>query len=253
MILQIIVAIAAAAFAVAALMLGDRLRPRSWRHTDDSAATTQVTELINTFFAAVVAFVVVIGWQQYDNAHNHTVAEAKALVDVYATAQDLPEPDRNRIQALVRDYTEQVVGHEWTVMNRERQLSQETQETLDALEDAVGALPGNNPEALELRKAASAGLGEVGQARLDRAMDASYRMPGFLYTALWFVTILLLFGAVFSGVAVTRRSIAMTAVLGAIVGIVIWAIYDLDRPFSGGIVVPKDAFEFALARYQGIG
>ncbi|MGW4767723.1 bestrophin-like domain [Nocardia sp. NPDC004278] len=175
-------------------------------------------ELINTLFLAVVAFVVVILWQEYDNAHNHTVAEAKALVDTYWAAHALPDPEHRRIQGLVRDYTDQVLTQEWPIMQADRRLSQPTQETLDSLRDAVASVNSTDPDVTELRTKAMDNLDAVAEARQDRAMDASYHLPGFLYAALWFGTVLLLCTAVLNGVEVTERSLLMTALLGVVVG-----------------------------------
>ncbi|MEU7631105.1 DUF4239 domain-containing protein [Nocardia sp. NPDC049220] len=232
--------------AVAVFVLANRLRPRSKRKIEEEGGDGLVLDIINTFFAAVVALVVVIAWQNYDNAHTHTVAEAKALVDVHSAAEELPQTQRDRIQGLVRDYTTQVLEHEWPVMAEKRQLSESTQQTLDALRAEAAALPDTDDDA---RSRVKTGLDGVAEARYDRAMDARLSMPGFLYAALWFATALLLLGMVLTGQDITRRNIFTTAVLGVVVGWVILAIYNLDRPFSGGSVVPRDAFELALSRF----
>ncbi|MFI9505356.1 DUF4239 domain-containing protein [Nocardia sp. NPDC052566] len=254
-ILILLVPVLTAIVAVGVFVAGDRLRPDSWRESDDEEdkAGSLVLDLINTLFMAVVAFVIVICWQQFDTSHNHTVAEAKALVDTYWTAHSLPDAEKQKVQGLLRDYTEQVVGKEWTVMDEQRRLSPATQETFDTLRDAVASVKGDDPDVADLRTSAMTSLDEAAQARLDRAMDAHYTMPGFLYVALWFGTILLLFGVGLSGVEVTTRSLLMTALLGIVVGTTILAIYSLDRPFSGGYIVSRDAFELALARFQQIG
>lgn len=252
LVLQILVPVAVGVVAVIIFVVGDRLRPESWRQDEEEAPGTLVVDLINTLFMAVAAFVVVICWQQYDNAHNHTIAESKALIDVYWTAHSLPEPEHQQIQKLVHDYTEQVVTVEWPEMDNEGRMSQSTQDTLDMLRDNVMAIPSTDDNVTDLRASAIAALEAVAQARHDRSMDADLGMPGFLYTALWFTTILLLFTAVLSGVTVTKRSLLMTALLGIVVGAAIVAIYGLDRPFSGGNIVPKDAFTSALSRFQHI-
>ncbi|WP_174189917.1 DUF4239 domain-containing protein [Nocardia barduliensis] len=250
MALEFLVPAVTALVAVVVFVAGDRLHPKTWRQTDDDTVGALVLNLINTIFMAVVAFIVVIAWQQYDNARNHTIAEAKALIDTYWAAHGMPEPDHARIQGLVRAYTEQVLDEEWAVMAEHSRLSQSTQDTLDTLRDAVAAVNAADPEVETLRTNALTSLDAVAQARADRALDAGYRVPGFLYLAMWICTVLLLLSVVLSGVQVTKRSVVTTALLGAIVGVVIRAIYNLDEPFSGGNLVPKDAFELALSRYQ---
>ncbi|MEU4341845.1 hypothetical protein AB0H00_11325 [Nocardia sp. NPDC023852] len=247
MVLQWALPVLSALVAVSVLILANRLRPKSWRKNEEGGGDGFVLDIISTFFTAVVALVVVIGWQNYDNAHSHTVAEAKALVGVHSAAAALPQAERDRIQGLVRDYTTQVLDHEWPVMAQKHRLSESTQQTFDTLRAEVAALRDADDN---VRSSVLAGLDGVAQARYDRAMDARLSIPGFLYAALWFGTALLLLRMVLAGQDVTRRSLLMTAVLGVVVGWVILAIYSLDRPLSGGSVVPRDAFELALTRFR---
>ncbi|MEC3958343.1 DUF4239 domain-containing protein [Nocardia sp. CDC153] len=241
-----------AVVAVTVFVVGDRLRPKSWRHSDDQGAGHMMLDLVNMFFAAIVAFVVVVLWQQYDTSHEHTVTEAKALVSVYETAAGMPDPDRTQIQALVKDYTKQVVGDEWRVMDQQRRLSPAAQATLDDLREAVAAAPAGDADAKATQDKAMTGVDAIAEARYDRGLDAGYRLPGFLYVALWFATVMLLFGTVLSGVVVTKRSIIMTGLFGLVIGAVVVAIYQLDQPFSGGDHVSRDAYELALSRFEHI-
>ncbi|MBF6547938.1 DUF4239 domain-containing protein [Nocardia brasiliensis] len=252
MIEEIGVPLAVGVIAVLVFVVGARLRALVWRKPENGDSGSVTLELISTLFMAVAAFVVVICWQQYDNAHNHTVAESKSLVDLYSAAHAMPEPAHSEIQALVREYTEQVVTTEWAVMDRDRRLDQDTQDILDTLRDTVLAVQSEDSAVTDQREIALTSLDAAGQARHDRALDAQQGMPGFLYGALWFGTILLLLSSVLAGVEVSARSVAMTALLGVVIGAAILAIYRLDRPFAGGNVVSKDAFELALARFQHI-
>ncbi|MEV6773294.1 DUF4239 domain-containing protein [Nocardia sp. NPDC051030] len=252
MTLNLVVPVLFAVVAVVVFVVGDRLRPDTWRQTDDEAAGHMVLDLVNMFFAAIVAFVVVILWQQYDNTHAHTVSEAKALVSVYEASNDMPEPDRTQIQSLVRQYTSQVVTDEWSSMDRTGKLDQSTQDTLDDLRSAVGAVPTTDPAVKDLQDKAGSGIDAVAEARYDRGLDAGYELPVFLYIALWGGTIMLLFGTLLSGVVLTKRSVIMTGLFGIVVGAVIMAVYQLDQPFSGGNQVAKDAYELAMSRFQHI-
>ncbi|MFI6869496.1 DUF4239 domain-containing protein [Nocardia sp. NPDC050406] len=249
LIVPLVVPMLFAVIAVIVFLVGDRLRPDSWRQSDDEASHGLVLDLVNMFFAAVVAFVVVIAWQQYDNAHAHTVDEAKALLEIHAAAGELDGAEGPRIQELAQAYTDEVVSREWAVMDEEGRLSADAQQRLDALGAAVTAVPATDPQVAEVRTGMLTALGTVEEARYDRALDAEYHMPRFLYIALWLATAMLLSATVLSGVVVTRKSVIMTALFGLVVGGVIIAVYQLDRPFSGGNVVSKDAFELTLSRF----
>ncbi|MCX4097826.1 DUF4239 domain-containing protein [Nocardia sp. alder85J] len=253
MVQEVIAALVGALISVVVLVAGDRLRPAAWRQSSDEASGALALDVIKTFFTAVVAFIVVICWQQYQNAHNHTVTEAKGLVETYWAAHGMAEPDRDRVQGLVRDYTEQVVGPEWNTMSRNGRLSPAAQSMLDTLRDTVSQQHPVDQAGTDARSAAQAALVKVADARSDRGVDAAQGVPGFLYVALIFGTVLLLFSPVLSGNRVTWRSTLMTALLGVVIASALLQIHNFERPFSHTISVPRDAFEFALARYRHIG
>ncbi|MBL1077716.1 DUF4239 domain-containing protein [Nocardia sp. 2] len=250
--MQLIVPVLFAVVALLVFVVGDRVRPGSWRQDDDEGAGTAVTDLVNMFFAAIVAFVVVICWQQYDNATAHTVSESKGLLTVYSAAADLPDADRVKIQVLVEDYTHEVITDEWSEMAEHRRLSETTQNTFDELNDAVAAVQSADPNVKDALEQAGSGLDMVAEARYDRGLDAEYKLPPFLYLALWFGVGMLLLGTVLSGVLVTKRSLIMTGLFGLVVGGVVLAVYNLDGPFRGANIVPRDAYELAISQFEHI-
>ncbi|MFI5776345.1 hypothetical protein [Nocardia sp. NPDC051570] len=252
MVLALIVAVVSAAVAVLVFVVGARVWPKKWQRDGHEIARDQVLDLITTFFVAVVAFVVVLCWQQYDNAENHTINEAKGLVATYWIAHSLPEPAHTRIQGLVRQYTQQVLGPEWTLMDREKRLGRLAQETLSELHDAIAAVPVDDPTVADLRGKAFDSVQVVVDARQDRAIDADRDVPEFLVLALYVGTVLVLLSPVLSGIRVSLGSALMIGLLGIVIGSVLLQIHNLERPFSGQTQVPRSAFENAMATYQQI-
>ena len=250
--MELIVAVGGAALMTLIVVVGDKLRPASWRHKSDEAAGELVLDLIKTFFIAVVAFVVVVCWQQFTDAHDHTVNEADALVDVYWDTHSMPAPENQRIPALVNEYTHQVVTLEWSSMSQQARMSPAAQATFDKLRGAVTAVNSTDPAVVDLRSRAMDRLEQAAQARQARALDLTSAIPRFLYVVLIFGTVLLMLYPVLSGVRVSWRSLVMTALLGFVVGSSLLQIYNLERPFTGSIVVSRDAFDNALSRYQEI-
>ncbi|RJO72070.1 DUF4239 domain-containing protein [Nocardia panacis] len=250
MVRELIVAVASAAIALIVFVVGDRLRPKSWHGVDEDPAGALLLDMIKTFFTAVIAFIFVVCWQQYDDARKNTVVEANALVETYWAAHSMPGPDGQRIQDLVRDYTTGVLEVEWPVMDHDRQLSGQVQRTLDSLRQAVGQIDSPDPNIGNLRSSAMSSLEQVSKARSERGVTASHGIPGFLYTLLYIATVLLLFTPVLSAVRVTGRSTLMIGLLGMVVGSALLLIHELDYPFSGGDIVSRDAFEFARSRFQ---
>ncbi|MBF6327748.1 DUF4239 domain-containing protein [Nocardia transvalensis] len=247
---ELLIAAGAGVAAAVAFVVGDWLRPNSWRQAGDESAGALALDLAKTFFTAVVAFVFVVCWQQHQSAHQHTVTEAKGLVEVYRAAEDLPAPDRQHVQDLVRSYTDQVLTEEWPSMEQQNRLSDSTGETLEALRNAVTSVQATVPAAADARSRALDGLDQATQARHDRALDMEGVIPHFLYVTMWLGAILVVLNPVLTGVQVTRRSVAMTALLGVVIGSTLLAIHNLERPYTGVIDISKDAFVHARSQFQ---
>lgn len=247
---ELLVGICAAVIAVAVLVIGDRVRPKSWRQSSDESSSHLALDLAKTIFTAVLAFVFVACWNQNQNAYNHTITESKGLVDTHLAIHAMPAIDQHRIHEKVVAYTDQVLTKEWPVMERDSRLDESTGKTLDALRDAVLSVRSQDPVVIEARSRALSGIDRVTQARHDRAIDASRTIPQFLYIALCFGAVLVLLNPVLTGMLVTRRSLAMTALLGIVIGSALLAIHDLERPFSGVLGIPIDAFTYAQSQYQ---
>ncbi|MEU7143746.1 hypothetical protein ABZ942_30190 [Nocardia sp. NPDC046473] len=247
---ELIVGIIAAVIAVAVLVIGDRVRPKSWRQTSDESSSHLALDLAKTIFTAVLAFVFVACWNQNQNAYNHTITESKGLVDTYLAIHTMPGPEQQRIHEKLRAYTDSVLKDEWPVMERESRLNASTGKLLDELRDTVVSIRSQDPTVAEARTRALAGIDRVTQARHDRAIDAARSVPQFLYIALCFGAVLVLLNPVLTGMLVTRRSLAMTALLGIVIGSALLAIHDLERPFSGVLGIPIDAFTYAQSQYE---
>ncbi|MFI7004559.1 hypothetical protein [Nocardia sp. NPDC050175] len=247
---ELIVGICAAVIAVGVLVVGDRVRPKSWRQNSDESSSHLALDLAKTIFTAVLAFVFVACWNQNQNAYNHTITESKGLVDTYLAIHTMPGPDQQRIQEKVRAYTDGVLKDEWPVMERESRLNEATGKLLDDLRNTVVSIRSQDPAVVEARTRALSGIDRVTQARHDRAIDAARAIPQFLYIALCFGAVLVLLNPVLTGMLVTRRSLAMTALLGIVIGSSLLAIHDLERPFSGALGIPVDAFTYAQSQYE---
>ncbi|WP_194813458.1 DUF4239 domain-containing protein [Nocardia sp. XZ_19_385] len=247
---EIFIVIAVALATVTLFVLGDRLRPKSWRQTSDESSGTLVLDLIKTLFTAAVAFTFVVCWQQQQTAHNHTVAEAKALVDVYEAAQALPEVEQRRVRDLVQDYTNQVISQEWPLMENEHQLSTAVGAQLETIRETVVPVRSTDSLVTDARSRTLTALDRVTQARADRAIDAGRMLPTFLFAILGIGSLLVLLNPVLSGMRVTWRSVVMTALLGVVVGGALLAVHELQRPFSSVIGVPTDAFAYAQSQFQ---
>jgi hypothetical protein len=89
----------------------------------------------------------------------------------------------------------------------------------------------------------------VGQRRL-RLLEASEGIPHVLWSVLLVGGIIVVGFTYLFGLENTRSHTMMIASLAAIIALVLFTIYALDRPFAGITRVHPDAFELALETFE---
>ena len=81
--------------AVAGLALVQHLVPSDRREGHNDVAGF-IYAVLGVAYAVLLAFVVIVVWQDYETAQTNVESEAHELAGVYFLASRLPEPDRTR-------------------------------------------------------------------------------------------------------------------------------------------------------------
>ena len=70
-----------------------------------------------TAYTVLLAFVVVISWQNFDKAQTHVVTEANCLVSLYRTVSPLLLFESD-VHSLIKEYVDVVINEEWASLGR---------------------------------------------------------------------------------------------------------------------------------------
>jgi hypothetical protein len=68
-------------------------------------------------YAVLLAFTVIIVWEQYPAAESAGSQEAAALITVAHDASSFPEPERSQVYNQLRAYAQFVINEEWRTMD----------------------------------------------------------------------------------------------------------------------------------------
>ena len=208
--------------------------------------------MVGVVYAVLLAFVVVIVWQQFDDARVDADREATAVVAVYRDAAALDELGPDARPAL-RRYAR--AGRRRRVGDDGRRSTRESRAVDDALNDALDDVPAIEPRTqaeIAFYTQAIGGLHDISELRRDRIEASGAELP----IAMWGVLII---GAVISvaftflfGVRSFLAQALMVASLAALIGIVLALILALDLPFTGGLSVGPDSMQDAIEEFDHI-
>lgn len=237
----------AVAFSVIGLSIVWRFVPRQTlkAHND---ITASIFEGIAMAYTVLLAFVVVISWQDFDKAETHTVMEANCLVSLYRNSAAFGQPFQNDVRSLIKEYVNVVINEEWASLGR----GEESVKAIDALRNLWGLYTDHEPKTKkeELFLAHSiTKLDDLREMRRLRVIDSTTGV----HPVLWFV---LLVGAIitigftfFFGSDKFIHHAVMTSILSIIIALILLMILSFDFPFTGSVSIELKTFQQSIGHY----
>ena len=223
---------------VTGLLLVRRLVPLDVLQSNHEVASAKF-QVMGTLYAVLLAFAVVIVWQQFQAAGATVVLEAAKVADLFRDAAEYPEADRVRFRQQLLAYVEVVVSEEWDVMAYGGE-SQRARQEYDKLWDIYREIRPRNlsdlPTAMEtLRR-----MNELGENRIQRLLRSSASIHPALWFALVTIGALIVAFSYFFGTRKLGSQILMTAFFSGTLALIVFVVIVLNRPFKGyGRISPE--------------
>jgi hypothetical protein len=240
--LLVVVGITLGACAVTILLLLalHRYGPRDVLVTD-SARGAAIYTVVGTSFAVIVAFVVLIAFESFNDAKDGSEQEADAVLELFRAADFFDRAERVQLQGELVCYGRAVVAHDWPVMNRDGGRSATVDHWSFSLQEGLEALQVHSPQ----EQAAFADLLDLSQDRVNARRLRLTQASSTVTAPVW---VILGLGALVNiGLAllfIDRRSeslVVQAMMLASLTAVVVGAlllIYFLDHPYAdatGGI------------------
>lgn len=207
---------------------------------------TIVTALYGLFFG----FVIVSLWEQQRDAEDNIVAEAKELRTVFRLTDGLAEPGRSEIRAFSIAYAREVIDDEWPrLIASDESLSYHHPAKSRLWARIVSHVPGTDLEHTFFGSLVEH-FESLSDARNQRCYDALRTLPDYLWLILVMGSGLSIACTFFIGTANLRTQVLLSGVSGGLIVLMLFVVYDLQRPFRGYWVASPLAFELAVERME---
>ncbi len=208
----------------------------------DAEVSSQMLGVVAALFGLLLAFIVVIAYQNFGDTQSNVSNEADALAAVVRDSGVFPKPDRDRIRNAVSIYVRAVVNDEWPRMH-EGKNSARASAAVDGMYAALQGVDPKGSRAVAFYDDAVQQLSAALTARRNRLDDAAGGLP-------WVIGVLLLVGSlVIIGYAVLvgSRSFWFHAIgagaIALVLGLSLVVLLDLTYPFSGELAVSSTPFQ----------
>jgi hypothetical protein len=236
-----LVAGAAAVILVLRLLIG-RAMPAE-RVAESEKILPFLVGTIGGYYGLLTGFVVSITWGGVQSVRNAALAEINALADLDRIALTLPAPAGPALRHNVGDYLRSVIDHDLDAM-KEGVVSRETGAAYGRLwSTTVMPRPEAEPWEATLLGRAFDKVGVVGEQRRIRLLISTESLPTVVWIILLFGGVIILAGGTIVslryGPPVREAMIAVAAMLC----VVLFTIYAMDRPFRYGFGPEKSGYE----------
>jgi hypothetical protein len=238
-----IVAVTTGAALLGLLAVRRRVELRTLEAHHDVAGL--ILAIVGVLYAVLLAFVVVIAWQQLDNSMGAATTEAATVGSIYR--ETLAFGNRGaEAQQAIRQYAVSVADVEWPTMADHHVESPATDVALNQVWRSLERLGPTTPSQTEFYSNAVTSLQRVSELRRARILMSGDELPLPLWTALIVGAMISIGFTYFFGVRNFRAQALMVAALSSMIGVVLFLILALDLPFTGDISVGPTAMRAVL-------
>lgn len=236
-----------ALFAVGALAVARRI----FRHRTAGSHNEVMIALYagaSVTYAVLLGFMVVVVWQAYDDAHRNLAGEAASLVSLYRLTYGMEAKEGTQMRALVRGYTKAVIVDEWPTFGLDAAGSNKTRKiigdidrlfaTMDAADKAADA----QVDAEILRTKST-----IVDDRNLRLIEASDSIPWVIWLGAFGGAVIIIVMSCFINTEHAVPHFLMSAMMASLIGLLLFIVVALARPFTGVLPLSSRHFEQALA------
>jgi hypothetical protein len=219
-----------------------RVLPRLRVDASDSEFTGAMLQSVIVFYGLAVALIAVSVWQTYSDTAKVVSEEATALAAIYRDVSSYPEPARSDMQNELRAYTQYVINEAWPLQRRGQvprggvELMNRFQATLVSFEPVTEGQKLLHGETLRA-------YNEMIKARRLRLDAVNTGLPGVMWTVIIMGAFIGLSASFFFRVEDARLQGTQVLLLAVFIGLIIFMILALDRPFRGDLGVRADPYQ----------
>lgn len=209
----------------------------------------QVFQLAGVLYAVLVAFIVVVVWEQFGDAEDATLAEASAVAELLRDSVAIPLEYRAEVQQSLVAYTRDVVDDELPRMRRGETVEEESGSMSDVWTAYLSVQPQSRNEIAffdhDIIK-----LNDLSANRKLRVAAGDAAVPGELWVLLIgggavVMAFTFLFGT--RDVVIHACAVGLTA---GLLGFVLYLIFALEHPFVGALSVKPEPYVNVLQTWE---
>jgi len=230
-------------YAALGLMVVRRLvLPRLRIQEGDAEFSSGMVQAVMVFYGLALALIAMNVWQTYNNTAQLVSQEAAAIGGLYRDVSGYPEPARSRLQKELRDYTDYVIHEAWPLQQR-GQIPTGGNENVTRFQNILLDFEPVTERQKLLHSETLRAFNHTIESRRLRIDAAGTQLPGILWLTIIVGALISLGSSFFFKIEDARVHGIQVVLLAAFVGMVIFMVMALDRPFIGDLGLKPDSYQ----------
>ncbi|NLF40865.1 DUF4239 domain-containing protein [bacterium] len=194
---------------------------------------------IGVIYAVLLAFTVIVVWENYDEATANVDKEASCIANIFRNVEQLNEPFRSDALALMREYVAATVTYDWETTGR-GQISPRMFELQGRVWKLFGGYTGRTQPEEVFFELAVEKFNDLCDARRMRLLASRAGVDTILWCVLIFGGMITVVFTFFFGIASLKSQIVMTSLLTALISLILFTVLAFDYPFTGRLGIPPE-------------
>lgn len=203
---------------------------------------------VGVIFAVIVAFAVIVVWEKFAEAESSVAQEGGASATLYRLAAG-PDPKMTATRDALSTYLRLAIEKDWPAM-AEGKNSPDVTEALSALYASVTRLAEGDTRQTALLLEMFKQIDEITHARRTRVHLAGGVVPAVVWIVVFVAATFTVAFAFFFGTENIRAQILMTAFLSLLTFTSVFAIVEINYPFTGPSYVRSHALSEVLEDFS---
>lgn len=230
-------------FAVAGLMAVRRwVLPRLRLRAEDSEFSGTMVQSVMVFYGLAVALIAVSVWQTYSDVSKSVSLEASELDAFYHDVSSYPEPIRSQLQKLVTEHVLAIIHEDWPLQRKGR-IPNGGDVRINRIQVLLTSFEPVTENQKIMHAEALRAYNEMIEARELRIDAGESKVPGIMWGVITMGAVISLSSSFFFKIEDARLQGIQVVLLAAFIGLVIFMIFALDRPFRGDLGLGPEPYQ----------
>ena len=197
---------------------------------------------IMVFYGLATALTAVQVWENYGKVREVTEQEASSLATLYRNVSYYPEPLRSTMREEIRAYTHQIIHESWPLQRRGK-VPNEGVKFMDRLQPLIVGFEPVTEAQKGLALETLASYDRMMEARRMRLASVERGLPGILWLVIVLGAFISLVSSLYFPVRDERVHRIQVGLLAGFIGLVIFMMLALDRPYRGDLGLRPRPYE----------